>query len=82
MNFELRELVEWSSSDHIEHQLEGSASWRDNLDKYILQFRQIYLKILRQIHLAIWKNTLGSLDKYNRQFGQTYFVIQTNILRY
>ena len=79
LNFELRELVKWSSSDHIEHQLEGSASWRDNLDKYILQFGQIYLKILRQIHSAIWKNTFCNLDKYNRQFGQIHFVIQTII---
>ena len=44
-----------------------------NLDKYILQFRQI--------HFIIWTNTFGNLDKYILQLGKIHSVIWTNTRR-
>ena len=42
-----------------------------NLDKYILQFGQMYL--------TIYTNIVYNLDKYSSQFKQIYFTLKTNI---
>ena len=48
------------------------AAWSSNLEKYILQ--------LRQMHCEIWRNTFENFDKCIVQFGEIHFTIKTNAL--